>query len=727
MPMSELTVQPLLAAALAYAEMGYAVFPCAPGGKTPLTEHGFLDATIDPQQIEAWWARHPAANIAMPTQGLVVIDTDPVDERPNPWLDAEPEKQLDLAVAPMAITPRGGQHHVFRQPPGKGWRCTEGKLAPKVDTRADGGYIVVPPSVRDDGRAYRWQETLELDVPAARLPEPPAWLIERLDSLVQERAPASQVAPACATAAGANAIPSGQRNGTLARLAGGMRRMGMSESEITVALAQVNRARCAPPLEDAEVRRIAASVARYEPDAVSVALAENHYEQDRQPATVRDAAQDDPGLFPEALLNVPGFVGELADYTLRTAPYPQPILAFAGALSCQAFLAGRRVRDISDSRTNLYVLALANSGAGKDHPRKINQRVLLAAELHECLGDKFASGEGIEDRLFTQPSMLFQTDEIDGLMKAINRANDARHEGILNVLLKMYTSGNALYPIRVKAGKDAPGVIDQPSLCMLGTAVPRYYYEALSMRMLNNGFFARLLILEASKRGNGQDPCTEDLPERIVETARWWAQYTPGGGGDLSKWHPRPTLVPETPGATTVFRDLRTEADVRYAAAEERDDPTAMAIWARAYEKARKLALIYTVSATYTNPQITETAARWAWAMVDYQTRRMLFMAAQHVAEGEFDGKCKRMVEVLTAWGQRRGDAWMPHWDLSRRLKWSDRELDEVRDALLGQERICFEVGSTARGGRSGQKYRLFPGTAVPSSVTTVTTSECGN
>jgi hypothetical protein len=69
---------------------------------------------------------------------------------------------------------------------------------------------------------------------------------------------------------------------------------------------------------------------------------------------------------------VPGFVHEVADHTLRTAPYPQPVLAFAGALTLQAFLAGRKVRDVSDSRTNLYVLALANSGAGKDHPRKVN-------------------------------------------------------------------------------------------------------------------------------------------------------------------------------------------------------------------------------------------------------------------------------------------------------------------------------------------------------------------
>ena len=66
----------LLAAALTYAELGYAVFPCTPGGKVPLTEHGFLDATTDPARIEAWWKEQPRANIGMATQGMLVVDAD---------------------------------------------------------------------------------------------------------------------------------------------------------------------------------------------------------------------------------------------------------------------------------------------------------------------------------------------------------------------------------------------------------------------------------------------------------------------------------------------------------------------------------------------------------------------------------------------------------------------------------------------------------------------------
>ena len=86
----------------------------------------------------------------------------------------------------------------------------------------------------------------------------------------------------------------------------------------------------------------------------------------------------------------------------------------------------------------------------------------------------------------------------------------------------------------------------------------------------------------------------------------------------------------------------------------------------------------------------------------------MLFMAGQHVAEGEFDARCKRMLEVLGNWRKRRGDDWMPHWYLSRRLGWSDRDIEEVRNALVSQRRIAYEIGSTTGGGPVALRYRLL-------------------
>ncbi len=710
------TPNDLLTAALRYAELGYPVFPCVPGGKAPLTEHGFHDATADADQIERWWMQHPMANIGIQTAGLVVID---LDGEANSW-PGDPERGVGLANAGgIALTPRGGRHFVFRRPPGKAWKCSTGKLGPGVDVRTDGGYIVVSPSRTAQG-VYRWVEDLELDQPADRLPEPPAWLTQDLDALAQAsilpRLSANGSPAAYAHAAGggteANPIPAGQRNATLARLAGTMRRVGMSQAEITSALVRVNQDRCVPPLSPCEVERIAASIARYEPDAVSVALAENHFDQmyyaepgeaDDEPGTA------DPGPTPTELLRVPGFIDEVMQYTLDTAPYPEPVLAFAGALTLQALLAGRKVRDAMDNRTNLYVLGLANSGVGKDHARKVNTKILYEAGLAGCLGTSFASGEGIEDRLFNHPASLFQVDEIDGLLLRVSRAKDARHEAIVSMLLQMYSSAASVYVMRAKAGRERTE-IDQPCLCLFGTAVPKHFYESLSPRLLTNGFLARLIILECGPRGEGRDDVYRPLPASILETARWWADFRPGESGNLADWHPVPHCVPQTPEAEAVFRTVREQADAEYARAEAQNDPAGMAIWARAYEKARRLALIYACSVDRENPVVTPEAAAWAGTFALHQTRRMLYMARQYASESEFDARRKRLLDVLEQWRRQHGDKWMPFWKINRKLPWSPREHEEVRDTLIQQRLIEYRVTTTR--GRPGAVYRLPPTTA---------------
>jgi hypothetical protein len=526
---------------------------------------------------------------------------------------------------------------------------------------------------------YRWAPGLELvDAPDC-LPEPPPWLAQELDRLA---------APLAHVAAGppeANAIPEGQRNATLARLGRNMRRVGMSQAEIAAALLQTNKDRCAPPLSPREVERIAASIARYEPDQIAVALTENHWDQmyAEAPADEEAVANPDPGPIPDHLLSVPGFIDEVIAYTLATAPYPERALAFCGALALQALLAGRKVRDEADNRTNLYVLGLANSGAGKDYPRKVNQRILLQVGMAESIGDTFASGEGVEDRLFVQPSVLFQTDEIDGLMTKINLGRDARHEGIMNVLLKMYTSASSLYPMRVKAGRE-PGIIDQPCLCIFGTAIPKHYYEALSLKMLSNGFFARMLIMETGKRGKGQDTAVREPPDSVLATAQWWAAFSPGENGAIS------------PTGTRSQRSSNARPRPATCCGPSANEPRPNTRWLRTRS---------TKPAWPSGREPTKRRDAWACEFVDHQTRPMLFMTAEYVAENEFDARCKKLVATLRKWREKHGDAWMPFWQINRKHPWSEREHDELRTTLLNQRLVEYQERKT--GGTPQRLYRL--------------------
>jgi hypothetical protein len=90
-------------------------------------------------------------------------------------------------------------------------------------------------------------------------------------------------------------------------------------------------------------------------------------------------------------------------------------------------------------------------------------------------------------------------------------------------------------------------------------------------------------------------------------------------------------------------------------------------------------------------------------------------MARQHASESDFDAKRKRLLDVLTKWQAAEGDKWMPFWMINRRLPWTGREHEEVRDTLLQQRLIEYQVlKSGPKGGRPTAGYRLAPVPTVP-------------
>jgi hypothetical protein len=402
-------------------------------------------------------------------------------------------------------------------------------------------------------------------------------------------------------------------------------------------------------------------------------------------------------------LRIPGFVSEVMDYCLKTAPYPNTVLAFCGALALQAFLAGRKVRDPGDNRTNIYLLALAHSSAGKDHPRKVNTRIVHEVGQAECLGERFASGEGIQDALLQTPSMLFQTDEINSILQQINKAKDARHEAIMSTLLTMYSSANTVFPMRRKAGQESPGVIDQPCLSILGTAIPNHYYAALSERMLTNGFFARMLVAESGPRQRGQEPRILDLPSRVVTTAKWWADYMPGTG-NLENWHPVPAIIEHSDEAKRLLVENRLEAEAEYSKAEEACDSVGTTVWGRVSEQVRKLALLHAISENHQSLRISLAAVEWASAFVMHQTRRMLFMAASHVADNPFHAECLKLLEKLR---DAPGNE-LPHSVLLKRMKMDAKTFSVLIETLAQQGDI--QVVTVPRAGSALRLYRLPQG-----------------
>jgi putative DNA primase/helicase len=148
--------------ALIYAEQGLMIFPCDPHSKKPLTTNGFKNASRDPQQVREWWAAYPQAMIGAPTgacNGFWVLDVD-VDPAENvnglDTLNRLIARFGELPPTRASITPRGGFHLFWRWAPGLTLRNSASKVGPGLDVRAEGGYVILPPSTCGNGASYRW-------------------------------------------------------------------------------------------------------------------------------------------------------------------------------------------------------------------------------------------------------------------------------------------------------------------------------------------------------------------------------------------------------------------------------------------------------------------------------------------------------------------------------------------------------------------------------------------
>lgn len=147
-------IPPFLTIALEWAKAGVPVFPCQPGGKAPLTQHGHLDATRETDVITEWWtSRWPQANVGLSVgaAGLGVLDLDVRHGHDGPAALRQMAEAAKAVVPPTyrVATPSGGEHVYFLAPPG-GLPSRAGRLAPGIDTRGLGGYVLAAGSVLDD-------------------------------------------------------------------------------------------------------------------------------------------------------------------------------------------------------------------------------------------------------------------------------------------------------------------------------------------------------------------------------------------------------------------------------------------------------------------------------------------------------------------------------------------------------------------------------------------------
>lgn len=244
-----------LSEALHLAACGFSVIPVHPGTKKPVVRwKPWQTKCPGPALLRKWWGENPRSGVGIVTgqvSGVLVLDVDPR----NGGLESVSGKALPLT--PTVQTPSGGFHYYFTLPQGKALGSRTG-LLPGVDVKAEGGFVVAPPSRREEG-AYTWIVTPE----EADFADPPAWLLKLLEEAPAAGAPADRPPLDLPPGELPPGVAEGKRNDTAARLVGLWLAQGLPAAEVW-ARAWAWNAKNDPPLEEAELWRVLGSISRAE-------------------------------------------------------------------------------------------------------------------------------------------------------------------------------------------------------------------------------------------------------------------------------------------------------------------------------------------------------------------------------------------------------------------------------------------------------------------------------
>jgi len=397
----------------------------------------------------------------------------------------------------------------------------------------------------------------------------------------------------------------GHRNKTAFSLAGHLRSMvdangkGLSDGEVEAILLLWNATQ-AEPLPEREIIDIARKKKGGTPrqtkhantlqefagvDTSNITNATNATETKPYTITPTENGLAD---FPD--VQIPGLVGDITQYIIETALYPQPELAFSAALTLMSVLTGQKVKDAGGTRTNIYVAALAPSGSGKDYGRTVIQDVLIKCGKPEVCGPQdIGSSAGLLRALQDiSPVMLFPLDEMGILLEGVNSGGRNIHLAkIGKVFLELYSSVGKVYNGTAYADVRNNPIIHNPHCTIYATSTPCTFWESLTKANLTSGLLARFMFFEGGYVMPNDDAKMDDVPLAIVERCKAWAEYRPTLPGNLDTLHAK-TVGVSAAADVRLKQHRRTIAERRI-----KEEPARAALWSRVAEKSQKLALLF--------------------------------------------------------------------------------------------------------------------------------------
>lgn len=741
-----------------YARLGWHVMPlwwahqvdgawrCACGneacenqGKHPISAaapRGQNSATTDETTIGRWWSQYPQANIGvvLASSNLVAIDIDPRNGG-HITIEEVEARHGPLRSEVTQLTGGGGEHRVFCVPAGQQIQVP-GTLGAGIDVKHN-GYIVVEPSRHVSGQQYVWEassDPLEGAVPSplpdwVRSVRPAQPAIEQAAARVLDAREVLELQSALAVI-----DPDGRDNWKDAGMAlhatgAGQQAYGiwMDWSRQSAKFSPVDQLRVWRSFKPrgidgitvawifAQAQALGWVNPRSNAAAAFVAPPVEITEQAIEAAALRAAPVQDK--FPAALLTIPGALGLAVDWINATARKPQPLLAVQAAIALGSVVIGRRYRTTNGNWSMLYLLNVAQSGAGKEHAKYAVETLLEAAGLASLIGaGRFASESSVTSALIEKPAHFSVLDEFGKMLQSASVAQNYADRNTLKALMEVWGRADGVmrpvaYSTAGLSSKQseelAKRMVRKPSLTMMAMATGETLFGGLTSAAVADGFLGRYLTVHADRgRQMARTVDPVEPPAKLIE----WIQTAHAGvnraGNMVSAsvphdMEPTPIVVEFDSAALAAFAALERRTHARM---DELDAEGLAEMLTRTTEMAMRLGLIVALSCD--SLIISRQHAQWACEYVEHHSDRNIQMLRERLSEGPFDQLCKEIRRLVV----KSGAKGMTERDLDKSSRFWRASQDRMRiDALSSlrrrEEITLVDIPSASGRGRKRQAY----------------------
>ncbi len=640
---------------------------CGSPGKHPYTKHGVNDAVNNIVSLAQLFDYRTDLNLGMSCgkiSGIFVID---IDGNKGGWDSLEKLENTygSLPDAPTSIT-GNGEHRFFSMPEDfiKNKAKALGKDYPGIDTRTNGGYIIVPPSRHYSGRYYTWKENS-----VENTPDLPSWLmvmlkegpkvakkiIDNKSRRISEWTEEDVLSMLSFLDPDAGSYDDWLHIGMALHEGGfpasfwddwsqkGPRytpkccenrwRSFKSDGEITMGTL----------VDRALAHGFLPSIKEYPP--VDTSIVDTIVEK-IQRGKIREMPKFKFSFDP---LKIDGLIGDTVRWITKHALYKQPELALLNVLAFAGAIFGRQYASPLNTRTNLYIVGIAGTGQGKDFSRQCICELAKASGLDGFLGANYIRSDiGLLMELHENPCQLMMIDEYGMYLDAMSNPRAPTHfRNVAQVVTKLYTSSNTGYN-HGKTGDPTKKSLNivQPGLCIYGTTTEKKYVKALSGDSIESGEINRFICYKSTAIVTGKERNPETL-KMDDEVASGWEKFSVGKnlGAILSSSDVGvdPKIIPwdeECENLQYYYNEKQVEMLKGGGKTGE--------LWVRLRENTIKIAMVLAVCRDSENPKFIPEDLEIGYNIVETCIRYMCYLAEDHMAESIYESDQQRIKSYIS-------------------------------------------------------------------------------